>query len=325
MLLSALVMLFACSNENTEVIEPVSFLVDPSRVTVSGLSSGGYMAGQLHLAHSSLFSGAAILAGGPYWCAQASLSKGLGPCLKGGDVEQQKLLDYAHAMATAGKVDALANLTDDAIWIFHGAHDVAVNADVSIAAAAFYTELISKDAVTVVTDAPVVHGMPTISLGTPCDTMATPYLNACNYDAAGKLLNALYGSLHARVSASGEIRNIPQPGGDDAEMLEFAFLYVPESCAAGASCGLHVALHGCQQSAEFVGDTFAAGAGYNEWAEANNLLVLYPQAASSKLAPMNPLGCWDWWGYTNENYATKDGPQVAVIKAMIDVLAATEL
>ena len=38
------------------------------------------------------------------------------------------------------------------------------------------------------------------------------------------------------------------------------------------------------------GDAFAAGAGYNEWAEANKLLVLYPQVASSKIAPMNPNG-----------------------------------
>jgi poly(3-hydroxybutyrate) depolymerase len=108
-------------------------------------------------------------------------------------------------------------------------------------------------------------------------------------------------------------------------MLETAFLYVPESCAAGKICGLHVALHGCQQSAEFVGDAFAANAGYNEWAESNDLLVLYPQVSSSKLAPMNPMGCWDWWGYTGEQYATKAGPQIVVIKSMIDALAGTEL
>ena len=103
-------------------------------------------------------------------------------------------------------------------------------------------------------------------------------------------------------------------------MLEHAFLYVPVSCAEGASCGVHVAIHGCTQSAEFVGDAFAAGAGYNEWAEANNLLVLYPQVASSKFAPMNPYGCWDWWGYTGSDYATRDGKQVQVIVGMIETL-----
>ncbi len=33
-------------------------------------------------------------------------------------------------------------------------------------------------------------------------------------------------------------------------------------------------------------------------------------------------GCFDWWGYTNGNYANKDGPQMAAIKNMIDALVA---
>jgi poly(3-hydroxybutyrate) depolymerase len=42
--------------------------IDPSKVTVSGLSSGGFMAVQMHVAYSSVFSGAGIFAGGPYYC-----------------------------------------------------------------------------------------------------------------------------------------------------------------------------------------------------------------------------------------------------------------
>ena len=86
-----------------------------------------------------------------------------------------------------------------------------------------------------------------------------------------------------------------------------------------------IALHGCQQSAEFVSDAFAAGAGYNQWAEANKLLVLYPQVTSSKIAPLNPLGCWDWWGYTSEDYATREAPQIKMIEATIDAIAGREL
>lgn len=44
---------------------------DLSRCSVSGLSSGAFMAVQLHLAHASMFSGAGIVAGGPYRCAQS--------------------------------------------------------------------------------------------------------------------------------------------------------------------------------------------------------------------------------------------------------------
>jgi hypothetical protein len=29
-------------------------------------------------------------------------------------------------------------------------------------------------------------------------------------------------------------------------------------------------------------------------------------------------GCWDWWGYTGDNYHRKSGVQMAVVKKMID-------
>ena len=41
-------------------------------LTVSGLSSGGFMAAQMHFIYSEKFSGAGIISGGPYFCAQGS-------------------------------------------------------------------------------------------------------------------------------------------------------------------------------------------------------------------------------------------------------------
>src|SRR5437588_9574714 len=43
--------------------------VDKTQTTVSGLSSGGFMANQLGYAYSSSFKGVAVFAGGPYMCA----------------------------------------------------------------------------------------------------------------------------------------------------------------------------------------------------------------------------------------------------------------
>jgi poly(3-hydroxybutyrate) depolymerase len=321
-----LVALVACGEEAVEPnSEIATYNIDPFRISVSGMSSGAYMAGQLHLAHSSIFNGVAVVAGGPYYCAMGELSRGLGPCLKGGELDLAPLLDYARTAAAAGNVDDLANLDDDSVWIFHGALDPVVDQSSSVAAAALYAELISEDAITLVTDVPVVHGFPTLNTGMPCDAFGEPFLNACEYDAAGEILATLYGELKERTTASGELMTIAQPGFDAAEMLPQAYLYVPESCAAGAACGIHVVVHGCSQSSAFVADAFATGAGFNEWAEKNELLVLYPQVASSKLAPMNPYGCWDWWGYTDENYATKKGPQIMVIKATLDALAGKTL
>jgi hypothetical protein len=36
---------------------------------------------------------------------------------------------------------------------------------------------------------------------------------------------------------------------------------------------------------------------------------------------MNPQGCWDWWGYTGDQYATKNGPQLKAVDALISHLA----
>ena len=321
-----LVLLTACGKAPpVPTTDTITYNIDSSRISVSGVSSGAYMAGQVHMAHSSIFNGVAIIAGGPYYCARGELSQGLGPCMKGGDMGLDSLLDYARSASAAGTIDDLANLDDDHAWIFHGALDTVMNQETSVVTAAFYAELMPDQVVTLVTDVAVVHGLPAVDAELACDTFGAPYLHACDYDAAFEILQSLHGELTERSVASGTMLTVIQPGFDDAEMLENAYLYVPTSCAEGAACGVHVALHGCSQSSEFVDDALAVGAGFNEWADSNQLLVLYPQVASSKIAPMNPYGCWDWWGYTSEAYATKNGPQVAAIKATLDALAGTTL
>jgi len=49
------------------------------------------------------------------------------------------------------------------------------------------------------------------------------------------------------------------------------------------------------------GTTFVRNIGYNKWADTNRIIVLYLQATPTS---SNPLGCWDWWGYDDPNYAT---------------------
>ena len=45
--------------------------IDLTSTSVSGLSSGGFMAVQFHVAFSSIMKGAAVFAGGPYMCRKA--------------------------------------------------------------------------------------------------------------------------------------------------------------------------------------------------------------------------------------------------------------
>ena len=108
---------------------------------------------------------------------------------------------------------------------------------------------------------------------------------------------------------------------------------MPKSCQPGAAqpCRLQVVLHGCQQSAETLGETFYTHIGVNEWADANNIIVLYPQAHATEASELpsepwimallnsNSAGCWNWWGYADDRqYLTKKGVQVDAIWKMIE-------
>ena len=71
-----------------------------------------------------------------------------------------------------------------------------------------------------------------------------------------------------------------------------------------------------------LGRAFAREAGYNRWADANRIVVLYPQAEKSYFSPFNPRGCWDWWGYSGVDYATRNGAQLASVHRMLTALGA---
>ena len=51
----------------------------------------------------------------------------------------------------------------------------------------------------------------------------------------------------------------------------------------------------------FLGETYAKNVGFNEVAELNNIIMVYPQAAPNIFLG-NPVGCWDMFGFTGDNY-----------------------
>lgn len=59
--------------------------------------------------------------------------------------------------------------------------------------------------------------------------------------------------------------------------------------------------------------------GYIEVAEANAIIVVFPQAVASSLMG-NPNGCFDWWAYTTRDYDTKDGEQMDAVFKMVQAL-----
>ena len=74
--------LLASAAQHATAGEPLPSLnVDLTQTTVSGLSSGAYMAGQFHIAFSAEVTGAGIVAGGPYGCAEGRAEVALERCM----------------------------------------------------------------------------------------------------------------------------------------------------------------------------------------------------------------------------------------------------
>ncbi|MEM8548689.1 MAG: polyhydroxybutyrate depolymerase [Pseudomonadota bacterium] len=285
-----------------------------STLTVSGLSSGGYAAGLLHVAFAERIDGVGIIAAGPYDCARGDIARALGPCLRGQDLMVDGMVAHARAGASSGAVATTAAVAGDRVWLMHGTRDTVVARDVVEATGQFYRALGAR--VTEVLDVDAPHGLPTRAAGGACDRMGAPFLNACGYDAAGELLQTLMGrSAAAGGTASGTLTTVAQPAA--AGLAADAYVYRPPQCQRGG-CAVHIVLHGCQQGQEFVDLALARDGGFNRWADAFDLVVLYPQVAASAV---NPLGCWDWWGYTGSQYATRAAVQLNAILTLAEALA----
>jgi poly(3-hydroxybutyrate) depolymerase len=143
----------------------------------------------------------------------------------------------------------------------------------------------------------------------------------CDYDAAGAILQYLYSGIEtpALVPVT-ELQPVELPGATDAGLSETAYLFVPPACADGEqTCALHLVLHGCAQSAVQVGTDFIQQSGYLSWAEANDIVLAFPQVVPGAL---NPYACWDWWGYTGADYLYRKGKQMQVVTDWIKQLAA---
>jgi hypothetical protein len=173
------------------------------------------------------------------------------------------------------------------------------------------------------------HAWITNSWGNNCSFLGSPYINNCKFDAAQSLLTHLYSSpLMSPISSNpANVLDFEQRyytpfpfSPSDLSMAPKGVVYAPSSCRAGRVCALMVLFHGCKQTTDLIGNTFYMHAGMNEWAESNNIVLLYPQIQTSPVLPYNPLGCWDWWGYTGSAYATQLGPQMRTVKNMMDAL-----
>ncbi|MBX3588019.1 MAG: hypothetical protein KF796_15395 [Ramlibacter sp.] len=309
--------------------------VDTSKISVSGLSAGGFMANQLGYAYSSTFMGVGVFAGGPFMCAGHS---NYTACMYNASISSSMLSTMQSDINSwsGSQIDNKSNVASQKIYMFVGTSDYTVGPNPMNAVQTQYTNNgVPSGNLEYVQRASTAHVFPTDFDSTgnnSCSSSASPYISNCGYDGAKAALTKFYGTLAARNNSPAAANYIEfnqtqftsNPG-----MAATGWIYVPASCASGTQCKLHVALHGCQQSTDKIGDKYVKNTGYTRWADTNNIIVLFPQtkvdntsrstAASGSLA--NPNACWDWIGWYGSNFAQKAGTQMAAIKAMVDRVA----
>ena len=335
-------------------LQPYNAAIDES--SISGISSGAFMAVQFGTAWSSIINGVGIVAGGPFYCAQATRSDfwnlymrpiltATGPCMEGPAPNVQRFIAKADEMAASGAIDPTSNLSRQKIYIFHGFNDTVVAQPVTDATAEFYRHYLGQEAagnlfyqVTLgAGHAQVLPEEERFSGLNACAVTQSPYINECGYDQAGVILQHIYGALNPPNygELSGTLKSFPQGKyTDDDEprslsMGDIGYVFVPKECEPerAAPCRVHIALHGCKQDVGDIGQLYVDDAGYNAWADTNRIIVLYPQTVTRPLfgmPPQNPQACWDWWSYVthDDSYVTKSGKQIKAIKAMLDALTA---
>jgi poly(3-hydroxybutyrate) depolymerase len=320
----------------------------PAQTSVSGISSGAYMAGQYQFAHAKTVVGAAIIAGGPFGCAETRYgsympepthllmneAQSIAGCMRNdlavyGLPDPAALADQARELANAGKIDPLADLAHHKVYLFSGLDDTIVVQPIVVAAAEVYLRA-GVPAANIKTGPSIHagHGFVAPSKSDDCPLSTAPFVVHCGYDQAGDLLGHIYGANGAlepkSAARQGELITFSQkPFTQDlpaAHLAESGAVYVPNACRAKAGCRIHIAFHGCQQTRADVGEAFIEGTGFEAWADTNHLIVLFPQASPAMM--LNPLGCWDWWGYTGLGYLTRDAPQIAAVHRMVEQLSA---
>src|ERR1700731_111837 len=118
--------------------------------SISGISSGAFMAVQFGTAWSSVIKGVGVIAGGPFWCAEADaddfingftlpLMTAKGPCGNPGPPHAMSdFLAKADPKSASGDIDDLRLVSRQKIYLFHGYNDTVIAKSVTDAAADFY-------------------------------------------------------------------------------------------------------------------------------------------------------------------------------------------
>jgi Esterase PHB depolymerase len=296
-----------------------AYNVDPGQISVSGLSSGAWMAQQLGVAYSSRFMGVGVFAGGFYDCARTTKA----PATCSYPDTPDPTLSIANMTAWSGTlIDPVSNIARQKIYVFTGTNDTVIGPNITDQVVKLYQSFTPAANIHYDNTLPAAHAIPTNFNGPGIGPCGNNGISNCGFDGAGAALQWIYGALNPPNTGTlgGTLVQFDQSAyaspaiGMDTE----GWVYVPAACASGAACRLHIALHGCSMSYSLIGMNFIASAGYNRWADSNNIIVLYPQnIPTAQNSPLGYQGCWDYRFFYGSNYDQHGGSEIEAIMAMV--------
>ncbi len=114
----------ACADEQSPL---TSYNAAIGESSISGISSGAFMAVQFGTAWSSVIKGVGIVAGGPFYCAQAQAADitngytlptltATGPCMQGPAPDVNIFTGKADEMAASGAIDPITGVSHQKVY-----------------------------------------------------------------------------------------------------------------------------------------------------------------------------------------------------------------
>jgi hypothetical protein len=184
------------------------FNVKIAQTSVSSLSAGGYMATQFEVALSSMLKGAGVIAGGPITVLDyRDFRVQLRPVrvLRNEDHECAQSHPHHRSKCRAGfdRCNIEPPKRPFLALFWNGQHGGAA-ADHE-RPKTYLLRYVDGGTIFYKNDLAVQHAQPTDFFGNPCNVLNDLFINNCNYDAAGQLLQWISGTLppHNRDGSRG--------------------------------------------------------------------------------------------------------------------------
>ncbi|KAK3253795.1 hypothetical protein CYMTET_36966 [Cymbomonas tetramitiformis] len=297
------------------------------------------MAMQHLFAFSANVDGAGIAAGSVYGCG--TLPRKIVCYVGWGNVSQT--LEYANMRSQQGLIDHLGNLTNVPVLLFDGINDWIVSKSCMADVASQLRMFVPAAKVKTQFETKAAHVWSLDHAKCGCGACALVdwfvrdeccYVNNCGYDLSGDMLRHFGGvaELKPRVAVGtsslywvNQHVYIPvdpeqERTWTDAGLLKWGLVYASNFCSRNVdSCRIHVNYHGCIDNVWKRRLMWVNNIDLNEYGEANDIIVVYPQSAGSN---ETGEGCWNW-GFPKDDalYDTRQSVQLRTVVSLVEDLS----